>query len=113
MTPETSPLRCNWRSHPRPASRQQEQIAPPMFGPFIYDAYGTQRDEDGELPIGEDFAEGTLFQGMRHDPEQAAFFMGQGRHFSPTLKAWTEDEPCGYVEGLNLYASPIDDPSNL
>ncbi len=60
----------------------------------------------------DDDAGDAMFQGMRHDPEQAAFFTGQGRHFSPALKAWMADEPCGYVDSLNVYNAPVDEPVN-
>jgi len=59
---------------------------------------------------GDGFA-GQLFQGMRHDPAHDALHFQQRGH-SPTLKAWMQDEPCGYVDGLNVYNAPPDNPIN-
>jgi RHS repeat-associated protein len=59
---------------------------------------------------GDDVA-GPLFQGMRHDPAIDAMHFQQRDH-SPTLKAWASQEPCGYVDGLNVYSAPVDEPIN-
>ena len=60
---------------------------------------------------GDDVSAGPSFQGMRHDPAHDALHF-QMRDHSPTLKAWMQDEPCGYVDGLNVYNAPPDDPIN-
>ncbi len=62
-------------------------------------------DDDGD-----GFA-GQLFQGMRHDPS-APLIDFRHRDFSPTLKSWMDQEPLGYVDGLNVYNAPVDEPVN-
>ena len=51
------------------------------------------------------------FQGMRLDPNDHMFYERQ-RSYSPTVKPWANHEPMGYVDGLNVYAAPVDDPVN-
>ena len=65
-------------------------------------------DEDDS---GDDVSAGPLFQGMRHDPSVPLTDFA-ARSFSPALKAWMQDEPCGYVDGLNVYNAPPDNPIN-
>ena len=55
-----------------------------------------------------------LYQGMALDPAKAPFDF-RIRAFSPKLEAWIQHEPsgpCPYVDGQNLYASPVDEPAN-
>ncbi len=66
-------------------------------------------DDDAGDESGEGWNQ--LFQGMRHDPS-APLMDFAARDHSPALKAWTADEPCGYVDGLNVYNAPPDDPIN-
>jgi RHS repeat-associated protein len=54
---------------------------------------------------------GQLFQGMRHDLS-APLTDFAPRHFSPALARWMDQDPCGYVEGLNWYNAPVDEPMN-
>mgnify|MGYP001556684963 CR=1 FL=1 len=44
---------------------------------------------------------------MRHDPALDAMHFQQRDH-RPTLNAWMQDEPAGYVDTLNAYNAPAD-----
>ena len=55
-----------------------------------------------------------LFLDMCFDPAHNALHFQTCDH-SPTLQAWMQHEPsgpCPYVDGQNLYASPVDEPAN-
>jgi RHS repeat-associated protein len=52
---------------------------------------------------------GQLFQETRHDPSVSLPDFAL-RDFSPVLQRWTLDDPCGYVDGMNVYSAPVDHP---
>lgn len=58
---------------------------------------------------GDGFRAGHVFQGMRHDPSAPLPHFAT-RDFSPTLERWMQHEPCGYVDGLNVYSASVDHP---
>ncbi len=90
MAKGTSPLRFNWRNHPRPLLRH---------------------DEQSSAGAGEEIAEESLhqlWQGMKFDPTMS--FCNFARAYSPTVKRWAEADPVGYVDGLNVYNAPVDEP---
>jgi RHS repeat-associated protein len=60
---------------------------------------------------GDDVSAGPLFQGMRHDPSVPLTDFAP-RHFSPAMKAWMPADPVAYVDGLNWYNAPPDNPIN-
>jgi RHS repeat-associated protein len=48
---------------------------------------------------------------MRHDPSVPLTDFAP-RHFSPAMKAWMPADPVAYVDGLNWYNAPPDNPIN-
>jgi RHS repeat-associated protein len=52
---------------------------------------------------------GPLFQGGRHDPSHDTLYLPMRDH-SPVRKAWTDQDPADYVDGLNAYTAPVDEP---
>jgi RHS repeat-associated protein len=50
-----------------------------------------------------------LFQGMAFD-SAAGLYDFRNRAYSPALAAWSPHDPIGYVDGLNVYNVPPDDP---
>ena len=83
--------RFKWRKDQHPSSRHHEQ--PPA-------------------EAGDGFGAGHLFQGMRHDPEQAKLFGFANRAFDPGVKPWADQEPPPYVDGMNAYVAMGDNPIN-
>jgi RHS repeat-associated protein len=63
----------------------------------------------GGEPIGESLA-GQLFQGAVYDTA-AGLHDCRNRTYSPTLAAWVPHDPLGYVDGLNVYTVPSDNPT--
>ena len=108
MSHDRSP-RFTWRRHPRHLPRPQEPL-PPMVRPFTYNAYGQDAEPLTEADAGDENASGPLFQGMRYDPKDAALFQHH-RAFSPKLAKWVGSD-LGYVDGLNWYNAPVDEPVN-
>jgi RHS repeat-associated protein len=51
------------------------------------------------------------FQGMRHDAS-VPLFEDRQRDMHPGMAWWMDTEPLGYVDGLNVYTAPMDDPVN-
>jgi RHS repeat-associated protein len=62
----------------------------------------------------DDFGNGTgagpLFQGGRFDPEQAKLLGFQHRAFHSKAQPWNDQDSAGYVDGLNAYTAPVDEP---
>ena len=72
---------------------------------YEYDAYGkaTIYNADysqvrSETAIGNDY----LFTGRRYDPETGNHYY-RNRYYSPTLGRFLQNDPLGYVDGMNMY----------
>ncbi len=78
-------------------------------------SFGNGSNEISSTPHGSGADAGATwdhkFQGMRFDPKDTVLCERQ-RAYSPTLKAWMQDDPCGHVDGLNWYNAPPDEPIN-
>ena len=48
-----------------------------------------------------------LFQGMRHDPGKP-LFEHRPRAIHPGIARWMDQEPLGYVDGMNTHNAPVD-----
>ncbi len=110
MTPhQPNPGNRTTRTHGRLVPNIPRRGVPPGNGEdFIYDPHGVCEGEN-DVVDWDDCS--LLFEGMRHDPEQAWPY-GCGRAFDPTVSRWLDAGPCGYMDGLDAYAAPVDDPVN-
>ena len=80
---------------------------------YEYDAYGkaTIYDADysqvrSETAIGNDY----LFTGRRLDPESGIYYY-RNRYYSPTLGRFLQNDPLGYIDGMNMYEYVRNNPS--
>jgi RHS repeat-associated protein len=81
---------------------------------YVYDPYGraTVVDPNTWMAIGaSQFNWVYLHQGGRYD-NATGLYQFRHRDYSPTLGRWMQQDPLGYVNGLNLYADEGDNPPN-
>ena len=79
---------------------------------FIYDPYGTSTILSSGWGNSSDAYNWVYrFQGGRFDAVSGLYNF-RNRDYSPTLGRWMEQDPAGYVDGLNLYQSEDSDPAN-
>jgi RHS repeat-associated protein len=76
------------------------------------DPYGTPTTEDASGGfLGQDLYEfAYLHQGGRYDGFTGLYYF-RNRDYSPTLGRWVEQDPDGYMDGLNPYLAVADNPA--
>jgi RHS repeat-associated protein len=78
---------------------------------YEYDPYGrvTIMSPSWSTRSGSDYGMQYLFQGMRYSAN-SGLFRADARDYSTALGTWTEEDPAGYMDNLNLYNAFASDP---
>ncbi len=75
---------------------------------YVYSPYGTitvlNEDGAGSTPI-----VNNLYQGMTLDPVTGLYY-ARNRNYSPTLGRWINQDPAGYINGVNTYQFVMSNP---
>jgi RHS repeat-associated protein len=78
---------------------------------YLYDPYGAATYKTGTWGSRSSSSYGQvyLFQGLRYD-NATGFYHARNRDFSPVYGRWIQQDPAGYVDGLNLYQAHSSNP---